>query len=117
MMQKSDIASWVSMSDPAIVTKIGQSIQQMRLNRNLTQKQLAKMSGVNRVTISRFEGGQASTLLTLVQILRALDKLDILNIFNEEAEISPLQLLNLKKKRRKRASGSRLARKMESEES
>ncbi|MBN2227193.1 MAG: helix-turn-helix transcriptional regulator [candidate division Zixibacteria bacterium] len=103
------------MSDPAIVTEIGQYVRQMRLNRNLTQKQLAKMSGVNRVTISKFEGGRASTLLTLVQILRALDKLSILNTFYEEAEISPLQLLNLKKKQRKRATGSRRFRAQKSE--
>ena len=111
-----DTSNWTSMSDPAIVAEIGKFIQQMRLNRNLTQGQLAEMSGVNRVTISRFEGGQASTLLTLVQILRALDKLDILNTLYEEAEISPLQLLDLKKKRRKRASGSRLQRKPKNEE-
>jgi transcriptional regulator with XRE-family HTH domain len=110
MTPQRDIISWQSMSDPAIVNEIGQFIQRMRLNRNVTQKQLARMSGVNRVTISRFEGGQASTLLTLVQILRALDKLDILNTFYEEAEISPLQLLNLRKKQRRRASGTRLSR-------
>jgi putative transcriptional regulator len=96
------------MADPAIVYEIGRLVQQMRLNRNLTQKQLSTMSGVSRVTISRFERGQVSTILTLVQILRALDKLDILDIFYEESEISPLQLLSLKKKQRQRASGIRI---------
>ena len=110
-MHKRDISDWRSMSDHAIVTEIGQSIQQMRLNRNLTQQQLADMSGVNRVTISRLEGGQASTLLTLVQILRALDKLDTLNTFQTESEISPLQLLSLKRKQRKRATGTRISNK------
>jgi len=108
MMQNRDVNNWQAMSDPAIVAEIGQHARQMRLNRNLTQQQLAAMSGVNRVTISRFEGGQTSTLLTLVQILRALDKLDILNVFNEEAQISPPQLLDLKKKQRQRASRTRL---------
>lgn len=115
MTQKRDINDWRSMSDPAIVTEIGRFVQQMRLNRNLTQQQLAMMSGVNRVTISRFEGGRASSLMTLVQILRALGKLDILSTFYEEAEISPLQLLNLKKRQRKRATGSRLTRKWKNE--
>ena len=115
MNNKRDIMDWQALSDPAIVNEIGQFIQQMRLNRNLTQKQLAEMSGVNRVTISRFEVGRASTLLTLVQVLRALEKLDILNTFHEEAEISPLQLLNLRKKQRKRASGTRLSRKSKTE--
>ncbi|MCB2230740.1 helix-turn-helix domain-containing protein [bacterium] len=104
------------MSDPAVVVELGHLVQQMRLNRNLTQEQLAEMSGLNRVTISRFEGGQAASLLTLIQILRALDKLDILDTFREEAEISPLQLLSLKKKERKRASGTRLSAKQKNEE-
>lgn len=109
MKHKRYATDWKIMADPEIVSEIGHSIQQMRLNRNLTQEQLAEISGVNRVTISRFERGRAATLLTLVQILRALDKLEILNVFNEESEISPLQLLKLRKKQRKRASGSRLA--------
>lgn len=111
MKPTSDTTNWQAMSDPAIVTEIGRFIRRMRLNRNLTQQQLAAMSGVNRVTISRLEGGQVSTLLTVVQILRALDKLDILNVFHEEAETSPLQLLALKKRQRQRASGSRLSNK------
>jgi len=95
------------MSDPAIVSEIGRLIQRMRLNRNLTQQQLADMSGVTRVTISRFERGQTPTIMTLVQVLRALDKLDILDVFQEEAEISPLQMLSLTARRRKRATGTR----------
>ncbi len=107
MNTKSNITTWKSMSDPGVVSEIGRLIRQMRLNRNLTQKQLADMSGVSRVTISLFERGRSATLMTLVQILRALDKLDILDVFHEEAEISPLQLLSLTKKRRQRASGAR----------
>ncbi len=117
MHRMHDITSWAAMSDPAVVKEIGRLVQQMRLNRNLTQEELATRSGVNRVTISRFEGGQAATLLTLIQILRALDKLDILDTFHEEAETSPLQLLNLKKKQRKRATGTRGSRNRKDESS
>ena len=115
MNAMSNITNWKSMSDPAVVDEIGRFVRQMRLNRNLTQQQLATMSGMNRVTISRLERGQVSTLLTLVQILRALEKLDLLNIFYEEAEISPLQLLSLRSKQRKRASGTRLSRRRKDE--
>ena len=107
MNHKRNIINWQSMSDPAIVREIGRNIQQMRLNKNMTQKQLAELSGVNRVTISRIERGQAASLLTIVQILRALGKLDILNGFYEVAQISPLQLLRLNKLERQRASGRR----------
>ena len=95
------------MADPAIVKEICHSLRQMRLRKNLTQAELAEMSGLNRITISRMEGGRAATLLTIVQVLRALDKLDILDIFREDSEISPLQLLKMQEKQRQRASASR----------
>ena len=98
---------WSVMSDPAIVKEIGMNLKQMRLNKNISQEQLAGLSGINRVTISRLEGGRAATLLTVVQILRALNKLDILNIFREEPEISPIQLLRLQEKQKKYASSKR----------
>ncbi len=36
---------------------IGQKIQKIRLNQNLTQKQLSKMSGVNYSTLTKLEAG------------------------------------------------------------
>ena len=107
MMPKSYTQNLVAMADPAIVKEICASLKQMRLNKNLSQEQMAQKSGLNRVTISRMEAGRAATLLTLVQVLRALDKLDILNSFREEPVISPMQLLKLQGQQRKRASTSR----------
>ncbi|MFA5781319.1 MAG: helix-turn-helix transcriptional regulator [Bacteroidales bacterium] len=92
------------MADPAIVKEICNSIKQMRLNKNLSQDELAQRSGINRTTISRMESGRAATLLTLVQVLRALDKLDVFNLFWEEPEISPMQLLRLQEQQRRKAS-------------
>ena len=99
--------NWQEMADPAIVEKIGKNLRQMRLNKNISQAQLAEMSGINRVTISRIESGSDTTLTTVVQILRALGRLDIFNVFVEEAQISPLQVLKMKKKLRQRASSPR----------
>lgn len=107
MKLKSDISSRSAMSDPAIVKEICNNLKQIRLNKNLSQAELAKKAGLNRVTISRMEAGRAATLLTLVQVLRALDKLDILDMVKEEAEVSPLQLLKQHEKQRQRASGPR----------
>jgi len=104
MKPKSNTVSRSAMADPLIIKEICSNLRQMRLNKNLSQLELAEKSGLNRVTISRMESGRAATLLTLVQVLRALDKLDILDMFREEAEISPLQLLKLQGKQRQRAS-------------
>ena len=92
------------MADPAIVKDIGKGIKQMRLNKNLSQEELASRSGLGRVTISKMENGRAATLLTLVQVLRALERLEILDVFKEEPEISPIQLLKLQEQQRKKAS-------------
>lgn len=103
-MLESNITNWNNMSDPEVVKEIGKKLKQMRLKKNVTQDELAKLSGLNRATISQLENGRAATLLTLVQVLRALNKLDLLNIFSEESEISPLQAAKLKRQTRQRAS-------------
>ena len=100
-MSKNNIKN---LSDSAILVEIGNGLKQIRLKKNITQEELAKLSGLDRTTISQLENGRAATLLTFVQILRALDKLELLNVFSEEPEVSPLLIAKLKKQTRQRAS-------------
>jgi len=100
----SNTKNWSAMSDPAIVKEICNNIKQLRLNKNISQEELANLSGLNRVTISRLEAGRAATMLTLIQVLRALDKLEVLKAFITEPEISPIQLLKQKENQRQKAS-------------
>lgn len=93
------------MSDPAIVREIGARVRRIRLNRNLTQQQVAEAAGIHRTTLSSFENGTASNTLTLVQVLRALGELDVLHSFLPDPGPSPLQMAKLEGKERKRASG------------
>jgi transcriptional regulator with XRE-family HTH domain len=104
MVSKTYNKNWSAMADPTIVKEICSSIKQMRLNKNISQQELALRSGINRLTIIHLESGRAITLLTLVQVLRALDKLDVFNLFIEEPEISPMKLLKLQEKQRRKAS-------------
>lgn len=99
--------NWVAMADPEIVNEICQAVKQMRINKNISQQQIADIAGLDRTTISRMESGRAVNLLTLVTVLRALDKLDILNVFKPEQVISPIKLLKEEEKKRKRASKKR----------
>lgn len=92
------------MSDPAIVKEICNNIKQIRLNKNISQAELANLSGLNRVTISRLEAGRSATILSVIQVLRALDKLEILNAFITEPEISPIKLLQQRETQRQKAS-------------
>ena len=104
MYQNSYYKNWYSMTDAVVVKTLCRSVKQMRLNKNLSQEDLAERSGVSRITISRMETGKAINLLTLVQLLRALESLDLLNYWNIEPEISPLQVQEQRSKYRKKAS-------------
>jgi transcriptional regulator with XRE-family HTH domain len=104
MYQNSYNKNWYSMTDVFVVKTLCQSIKQMRLNKNMSQEELAERSGISRITISRMETGKAINLLTFVQILRALENLDLLNHLNIEPEISPMQVMEERSKYRKKAS-------------
>ena len=95
-----------SMTDKAVAAEIGQRIDQIRLERNLTQQQLADAVGLSRVSYAKLVSGQGK-FTNLIAVLRALDQLALLENFVPEAVFSPMEQLKLKGKQRKRASGSR----------
>lgn len=99
-----DINNWYAMSDPAILKELGQKLKAFRLQKNITQEEMARKIGLNRVTIGEIEKGRPSSLLTFVQILRGLDKLDLLNAITIVPTVSPIQVAKLEKRTRKRAS-------------
>jgi DNA-binding XRE family transcriptional regulator len=80
----------------------------MRLERNMSQAEVAKRAGLDRTTIVKLEAGRAATLLTVVQVLRAIGKLEVLDGFHEEPKLTPYQLVEQQEKylakKRKRAS-------------
>ena len=92
------------MSNKAILLEIGDRINRMRLNRNITQMDLARLSGVTRIVVQRLESGQGCTLESFVQIVRGLGCLDQLDSFLPQPGISPIQLAKLRGKQRMRAS-------------
>lgn len=93
------------MTDDMIIKAIGEYIRSIRLEKDLTQAQLAHRAGVHRTTIRDLELGKRSTLATLIQVLRSLDQLQTLKNFKISKELSPLELAKLEMKERKRASG------------
>ena len=97
---------WSAMSDTALIALIGSFVKHKRLEQNKTQLQLAKEAGINRATLSLFENGVNSNLITFIQILRALKILYMLHDFQVTKELSPIQLSKLEKSQRIRASRS-----------
>jgi len=107
MVQNRDAAQIYARTNKALLREVGTRVQDLRLNQNLSQEQVAAAAGVGRSTVVRLEAGQSVTLLNFVQVLRALGALEELEGFLPEAGASPLQLLALKGKRRRRASPGR----------
>lgn len=116
MLDHDNNLDWYSLSDPAILTQLGNMLKQMRLQQNLTQEQLAHKAGLSRSAISKMENGKVATqLITIVQVMRALQQLHLLDNWKVTAEISPLHMVRLSGKERLRASGTSKKTKKESE--
>jgi transcriptional regulator with XRE-family HTH domain len=99
--------SFESMSSEAVAEEIGRRIEQLRLERNLTQQQIADEVGLSRLSYRRLEAGEAK-LINVIAVLRVLGQLEVLERAIPDVIFSPMEQLKLLGKKRKRASGSRL---------
>jgi transcriptional regulator with XRE-family HTH domain len=93
------------MSDAALLQELGQRIARLRLERNLSQAQLAEQAGISKRTLERLESGAAATQLSLfLRVLRQLNLLERLDLLLPEPQPSPIALLERQEGQRKRAS-------------
>lgn len=95
-----------NMTASTFAEEIGERLKQARLNRDLTQSEVAVLAGVARKTVLNAEKGKVQ-LEILIAIMMALDLTDQIDLFLPKQEISPLQLAKLQGKKRQRASGQR----------
>ncbi|MER0335442.1 helix-turn-helix transcriptional regulator [Vibrio vulnificus] len=90
----------------ALAEEIGDRLKQARLNRDLTQSEVAEIAGIARKTVLNAEKGKVQ-LDIMIAILMALDLTEQIDLFIPKQEISPIQLAKLQGKKRQRASGQR----------
>ncbi|MCO8068826.1 MULTISPECIES: helix-turn-helix domain-containing protein [Acinetobacter] len=103
--------------NPAYIAEVlGQRLKRARLNRDMTQVEVADRAWVSKKTVLKAEKGDVR-LADLIAILRALEMLDELDSFLPEPPLSPIQLLKLRGKIRQRASGKSEKSKNESHQS
>lgn len=91
-------------SDSAALAELGARLARHRLDRNLSQDDLAREAGVSKRTLHRMEHGHSAQLANWVRVLRALGLLANLDQLLPAAAPSPLQQLKLQGHQRRRAS-------------
>lgn len=78
---------------------------QVRLEKNLTQAQLALQAGISKRTVERLEAGRAGTQLSaFIRVCRVLELLERLENLVPETAPSPMTQLKLGGRKRRRAS-------------
>lgn len=96
-----------SETDEAILAELGTRVQRARLQRNITQADLATEAGVSRPTVQSIEDGRPSQLISVVRILRALGLAAGLDSVVPEATPSPIEMLEMRGGQRQRAGRRR----------
>ncbi len=95
--------NWYSMTDQAIAKEIGQRIEQLRLEANISQELIAEELGITTKTYRSLKDGKGK-FETIIGVLRILNRLDLVDRFIPETPFSPMELMKLKGKQRQRAS-------------
>lgn len=67
--------NWLFSTEKEIIDQIGQRLKQIRLQHNLTQKQLSHDTGLSVSTISLIEQGNSTSLESLIRILIRLNRI------------------------------------------
>jgi len=99
--------NWLFLTEQEILKEIGKRLKKIRLQHNLTQKELSEEVGLSVSTISLIEQGKSTTVESLIRILIRLNRIkDFESVFRvgENLELK-LKFEKAKlKSERKRAS-------------
>jgi transcriptional regulator with XRE-family HTH domain len=86
---------------------LGGNVRQVRIDRRLTQAELAELANVSIGALRHLEGGVGSTTATLAKVLRALGREEWLDtLAPASTPFNPLKLLEDRKKEARRTKGS-----------
>ena len=95
-------------TDGAVLSELGGRLARVRLERNLTQVQLAQQAGVSKRTVERLESGSVATQLSgFLRVCRVLELIERFDLLVQEPVPSPVEQLKLGGRKRRRASAAR----------
>jgi transcriptional regulator with XRE-family HTH domain len=89
--------------------EFGQQLRDLRLRRNIDQRQLAEQAGVALNAVKNLENGRGATLSSLVKVLRSLGRADWLATLAPAVGISPMQMIKAKQPRQRASKSKRPA--------
>lgn len=98
--------NYYAMKDSTIAAEIGQRLEKIRLELNISQQKIMEELGISDGTYRAAIHGRMK-IDVLIGILRILGKLENIDNFLPETPFSPLALLKREGKKRKRASPER----------
>jgi transcriptional regulator with XRE-family HTH domain len=97
-------------TDEAVLSELGGRLAQVRLERNLTQAQLAEQAGVSKRTVERLESGSVATQWSgFIRVCRVLELVERFDLLVPEPVPSTVEQLKLRGRKRQRASARRKA--------
>jgi transcriptional regulator with XRE-family HTH domain len=73
--------------------QLGERLKLRRINRNYSQKELAKKAGISLKTLRNLEHGDGSSVETLIRTIKALEVTDFLDQLAPVPSVSPLAVL------------------------
>jgi len=89
---------WNSLSNIQILLEVGKRVKEIRLQKRLTQREVAERAGVSLFTMTQIEKGKSVSLSMLIPVLRVLKLLNNLEQLFPEQELSPVEVMRLKGK-------------------
>lgn len=99
-----------TITDAQVLKRLGERLLAARLERNLTQGELAEQAGVSKRTLERLESGAVATgLPSFVRVCRALGLLERFELLIPAPVPGPIAQLKRQGKPRQRASGAKAA--------
>lgn len=99
---------WNSLSNTEIISEMGSRLKDFRLQKKLTQQQLAERAGVSLFTVAQIERGKSVSVSMLIAVMRVLRLLDNLELLLPRQEVSPIELLKLQGRKPQRIRTTRL---------
>ena len=86
------------------MAELGERFARTRLERNLSQQQVAAAAGVSKRTVERLEAGSPVQSTAFIRVLRALGLLEGLNALVPDPLPNPIEQVTLQGRRRRRAA-------------